>query len=192
MSDDQNQQLSALVDGEQGPTTLPSILDALEHDTELAARWGRYHLISAALRGEPVRHEFLGVAPAVAARLAAEPTVLAPRRRRPALLAAAIGPLAGAGLAATAAFVAVFAVPVLNELDPGSGAAPPATRVAVGTQRRPPQFTLEGSSQRWHISEPDIENKLDRFLVNHQEMAPASGIKGLLPYATFVGYEAGR
>lgn len=191
MSDDQKKHLSALVDGEQGPTTLPLILDALEHDTELAARWGRYHLISAALRGEPVRQEFLGTAPAVAARLAAEPVVLAPRRQRLTLPAAAIGPLAGAGLAATAAFVALFAVPALLEPEGGSG-APSVTTIAATAEPRAPEFTLDGSSQRWHISEPDIENKLDRFLVNHQEMAPASGIKGLLPYATFVGYEAGR
>jgi hypothetical protein len=41
-------------------------------------------------------------------------------------------------------------------------------------------------------AEPKLEPKLDRFLINHQASSPVSGIKGLLPYATVVGYESGR
>ncbi len=189
MREAQHQQLSALIDGELGDASLPALLDALERDPELAGRWERYHLISAALHGEPVRSDVRGVAEALATRLAAEPTVLAPAaiRRRASIYAAA--PLAGAALAAAVAFLAIFAVPALFE--PTTDAAPPTT-IAGNTLPPAPQFLLDYPSQRWHIDEPDLETKLDKLLVNHQEYAPASGMKGLLPYATFVGYDAGR
>lgn len=187
----QNQQLSALIDGELGAASLPSLMDALERDPELAGRWERYHLISAALHGEAVSRELRGVAPAVAARLAGEPTVLAPGARRRRVVPVQVAPIAGAALAATAAFLAVFAVPTLVDFgDPLDEASVPA--VAINGSSAPPEFALSDSSSRWHISQPDIEGKLDRLLVTHQEYAPASGMKGLLPYATFVGYEAGR
>ena len=34
--------------------------------------------------------------------------------------------------------------------------------------------------------------KLNSYLVNHQEYAPSTGMKGMLPYATFVSYDARR
>ncbi|AGA90591.1 negative regulator of sigma E activity [Thioflavicoccus mobilis 8321] len=189
----QNQHLSALIDGELGVTSLPSLMDALERDPELAGCWERYHLISAALHGETISREIRDVAPAVAARLANEPTVLAPaaisRRATPIQLA----PAAGAALAATAAFLAVFAVPTFVDFNrPANDAAMPAVASNVPSPQTQPEFMLSDYGSRWHISQPDVENKLDRLLVTHQEYAPASGMKGLLPYATFVGYEAGR
>ena len=54
-----------------------------------------------------------------------------------------------------------------------------------------PLRTTEGRP-RWELADPGLESKLDRFLVNHQASSPANGIKGIFPYATVVGYEAGR
>jgi sigma-E factor negative regulatory protein RseA len=48
------------------------------------------------------------------------------------------------------------------------------------------------AERRWHLDRPDLASKLDLFLVNHQEAAPAAGVKGMLPYATLVGYEGPR
>ncbi|MEY6432236.1 sigma-E factor negative regulatory protein [Thioalkalicoccus limnaeus] len=194
MRDDQTQQLSALIDGELGPRSMVSLLDAIESDPDLAARWERYHLISAVLHRERVRDAYRGVADAVSVRLAQEATVLAPeasrsQRRRPSM--ARFAPFVGAGLAASAAFLAVFAVPTF--FDFGSGPeGPPGSRVAVSEPAPTPPFSLVQGGPRWHVSEPELETKLDRFLVTHQEYAPTAGIKGLLPYATFVGYEAAR
>lgn len=187
----QNQQLSALIDGELGAASLPSLMDALARDPELAARWERYHLISTALHGEAISRELRGVAPAVAARLASEPTILVPAALRRRTFRVQIAPMAGAALAATAAFLAVFAVPTFVHVGgPANESSVPA--VAVAEPPAQPEFMLSDSGSRWHISQPDVEDKLDRLLVTHQEYAPASGMKGLLPYATFVGYEAGR
>jgi sigma-E factor negative regulatory protein RseA len=45
---------------------------------------------------------------------------------------------------------------------------------------------------RWGVKTPEIESKLNDYLVNHQEYAPTAGMKGMLPYASFVSYDAGR
>jgi len=46
--------------------------------------------------------------------------------------------------------------------------------------------------RRWQTDRDDLASKLDLFVVNHQEAAPAAGVKGVLPYATLIGYGTGR
>jgi sigma-E factor negative regulatory protein RseA len=43
---------------------------------------------------------------------------------------------------------------------------------------------------RWELlKKPAVESRLNAYLVNHQERSPASNIKGIMPYATFVSYD---
>ena len=188
MSEQQRQRLSALVDGELDAGLSAATVAALESNADLAASWERYHLIGTALRREATRPEYRGIAVAVRDRLQSEPTVLAPSRSRPGPKRGA-GPILGIGLAAGAAFLAVFALPQLfHPAQPGGAASGPS----VASAPLPQQFRLGGDGRRWHLDQPGLESKLDRFLVNHQVRSPATGVKGFLPYATVVGYEAGR
>lgn len=187
MSEHQRQQLSALVDGEIDPALERAAVSSLASNDGLRGGWERYHLIGAAIRSEPLRGDYRQIASLVRARIADEPVPLAPaaaRRRR----GSRLGPFAGAALAASAAFFAVFAVPQLFDPQPGTQ-APAAVKVA---STAPQQFRLPSPTQRWHLNKPTLENKLDRFLVNHQAQSPSSGMKGFLPYATLVGYETRR
>jgi len=183
MSASQETQLSALIDGEVAGHHRLSLYGALGRDPQLCATWERYHLIGQVLRGEPVSREVRAVAAAVRADTAAAPPGPPPRARmarwprwRP--------PFAGAALAATAAFLAVFAVPGLYR-EPAPRRAPPAALAGGG----PP---VPAAVRRWDTDRPELVSTLDRFLVNHQEAAPASGARGILPYATLVGYAAPR
>lgn len=187
MSEQQRQHLSDLVDGEIDPALVHTTLSALGSSSGLKAAWERYHLIGAAMRFEPVREEYRELAALVSERIAAEPVSLvksAARRR----WTKRLGPFATAALAACAAFFAVFAVPQLFK--PIPDAAVSANRQVASSS--PDPFLLSHPAHRWHVEEPALESKLDRFLVNHQERSPASGMKGFLPYLTVVGYEAGR
>ena len=197
MKEQQQQALSALLDGELPAPQASGLLDAIERDSELCGLWERYHLIGGVLRGEGTVMAYRGVAERTRERVAAEPTVLAPAgpsRRR----ASRIAPFAGVALAASAAFLAVFAVPSLFE--PVSTASRDqgvarTERISSGPEASAPvseRFLVSGSAQRWHIDQPAVRSKLDRLLVSHQEYAPATGINGMLPYATLVGYGAGR
>jgi sigma-E factor negative regulatory protein RseA len=188
MSDQQREHVSALVDGEIDDALLRPTLSALMSNSELSATWERYHLIGQALRGEPVRPDYRTIADRVRSQAAKErylPAESKPRRHRP----SGLSPFVGAALAASAAFVAVFAVPPLFDATIGSTASSPATAQIPASTR---QYQPSGPGQRWHLEQPELRSKLDRFLVNHQAYSPTSGLKGFLPYATMVGYEAGR
>jgi sigma-E factor negative regulatory protein RseA len=195
MIEQQCQALSALLDGDLPAHRVPGLLNSVARDSELRDRWERYQLIGTALRGEGIAMAYREIAPWVRNRIAAEPSLLVPAVRQ--RHSSRFGPFAGVALAASIAFLAVFAVPALFEpaatstrgpaiaQAPSSTAAPPQVR---GSER----FRDSIPQQRWHLDQPGIENKLDHLLVSHQEFAPATGINGMLPYATLVSYASGR
>jgi sigma-E factor negative regulatory protein RseA len=190
MTEEQRQRLSQLVDGEMGTGAAALVLDAVEGDSELRATWERYHLIGQALRHEPINPACRGIAAQMRERIAMEPIPLSTRRPRwvspPVHVGGAPGRRRWAmGLAAAACGgVAVFmATPLLTNgtvfsLEP-AGSSPLAVRESVPLSRV-------------QIENPELASKLDLYLVTHQATAPATGAKGMLPYATLVGYEAPR
>jgi len=188
MSEQQRQHVSAFADGEIGPALVHATVSALESDAGLGELWERYHLIGATIRSEPVRGEYRRIAAQVSQRIAEEPGPL-PKPPVRHVQISRLAPFVGIALAASAAFLAVFAVPQL--FSPGSSDAL-VVRTRQAGLAPPKQFLLASPTQRWHVNEPALENKLDRFLVNHQEQSSATGMKGFLPYATLVGYEARR
>jgi sigma-E factor negative regulatory protein RseA len=185
MTEQQRQHVSALVDSELDAVLVHPTIAALESSPELLAVWERYHLIGQALRGEGVHGEHREIAERVRALIQSEPVSIRPTRLGP---RRHIGPFAGAAVAAAAAFLAVFAVPQL--FGPQPTLAPPTATLA--TAGPPPQFLIAPPTNRWQVEQPAVQDKLDRFLVNHHAHSPASGIKGFMPYATVVGYESGR
>ncbi|RDV29335.1 transcriptional regulator [Alteromonas aestuariivivens] len=73
----QQEKLSAFMDGE---TDGSDIIDAIKEDALLKAKWHRYHVIRNGLRGEASVLPELDITASVAAALADEPTVMAPRK----------------------------------------------------------------------------------------------------------------
>ena len=99
-----------MADDELDDALTTTTVSALQSDPDLRGTWERYHLIGSAIRREPIRPEYREIAAGVRENLRAEPTVLSPagtRRAKP----SRVGPFVGVGLAAGAAFLAVFAVP---------------------------------------------------------------------------------
>ena len=185
MSDQRFEKLSALMDGELSDHLACNLLDQAGQDPEFRSAWERYHLIGQAMRGEAVNPAARQVAESVGETLLTEPIPIrrrASRNRSHSRLA----PFGGAALAAAAALLAVFAVPNLfqgPDAEPAKSLGQPVTSWATAGV---------AAERRWDLDRPDLANKLDLFLVNHLEAAPATGVKGMLPYATLVGYEAAR
>ncbi|POZ60921.1 sigma-E factor negative regulatory protein [Chromobacterium alticapitis] len=94
--------ISALIDGELDEPSADKALAAIAGDEDLDAAWEHYHLIGDAMRAN--RFAALDVRAKVGERLAAEPTVLAPRRWMRPRRARAAGAVA---LAASVSFAAV-------------------------------------------------------------------------------------
>ena len=167
MSDELKEAISALADGEHSTDT--SLLDKIIHDPAGRTTWGRYHLLSDAIRERLPEQVQTGLVSRIHDAIASEPVILAARRRRLGMLK----PLAGLALAASVATVAIVGVRSLD-----SDVAP-ATQVASSTQ------TSGISGNRWNVS-PEVEARLNGYLVNHSEYV-GYGMQGMLPYARIVG-----
>jgi len=122
MSEFNNEQLSALLDGEQD-SDHTKILDKLINDQGMKDTWSRYHLIGDCLRGHLPEKISSHVSTQVSNALRDEPTILAP----PTTKRFNIKPIAGFAIAASVAMVAVFGLQRGNEINSTSNSSAIAT-----------------------------------------------------------------
>lgn len=190
MTDQINEQLSALQDDELSSRELNHILNRIEDDSELRRAWGSYHLIGDVLRGEAVRISADSVADNVRERLKSEPAIIATPVRKVSGVGSRwdnrwIRPAAGAALAASVAVMAVFTFPQFSGMEEGGG-----LQVATTVPERP---YLRQTGTRWkNLAKPEVESRLNRYLVDHNEFASQNGMSGVLPYTSFVSYDTNR
>jgi len=178
------EKISALMDGELDGKAAAELIDELqrdmrarEHDGEALAAWRTYHLVSDAMRD--ARPLSAGFRDRVLERLAAEPTVLAPKRpafearyeprKRFAMPAAAAASLAAVGLVGWLA------------LAPQHQARAPQAPVAQSVQpileaKKPVIVPLPTAT-------PD-------YLLAHQGFSPRISLQGMAPYARTVSAQA--
>ena len=148
MADDRQLMLSSALDGETPRADTEACVAALKHDEGLRQAWSEYHLIGDLMRGvTPARDDFMA---RFSAQLAAEPTVLAPRRR--------VWPQRVA--VASFASLAVWGAVSLTGLMADAPAPAPMAK-APGFQ----QAALEPEMVR-------DEARFAPYLVAHQEFAP--------------------
>jgi sigma-E factor negative regulatory protein RseA len=168
--------ISALVDGELERREAEAAFAALNTEGEARDSWRAYHLISDTMRDTRLLSD--GFAARVAAKLAEEPTVLAPRarpileQRRWQLLSAA------ASIAAVALVVSVAFSPQESSV----GAPPLAS--SQGAAPAVPQETAQ-------VAPPA---SADDYLLAHHGYSPRSSLQGMSAYVRTVssGVRAGR
>jgi sigma-E factor negative regulatory protein RseA len=168
--------ISAMMDGELASGELNEPLAALGTDAEARESWRTYHLISDALRGEPVFSA--DCARRVSRRLAQEPALIAPlpgqvrapARPRwfvPSALAASIAAIAFVGWVALA---------------PSRGPVPVIAPVA---QTPPPAPVAR-------VAEPakvPVTSATQDYLFAHQAFSPRNSLQGMAPYVRSVSDE---
>jgi sigma-E factor negative regulatory protein RseA len=152
------EKISLLVDGELGAEHIDSVCVCLR-DASSMTTWVSYHMIGDALRGSGA--VMPGFAERFAARLSAEPTVLAPQRRpAPAAVAWAA--------AATVAAISVVGWVAMTTLPASDG----SMRAALATAR-------QAAAVRASDTRPAVDNE---YLLVHQEYSPTTAIQGARPY----------
>ncbi len=180
MSDDIRERLSALVDGELTEYEAVGMLDRLNHDVALKQVWERYHLVSDVMRNNLPRVTSVDLVGQVRESLDAEPAAIVPMRRR----RIDLKPVAGLALAASIAVVAILAFR-------GQMGAEGPDGDAVASSAGSPAGRTELAGMRWDVDRPDVEQRLNAYLVNHNGHT-GNGMGGMLPYARIVAYNGGR
>ncbi len=205
MTDKLNEQVSALLDNELSDRATASVLARLCQDSGLRQRWVRFQMIGDVMRGDIINLKAGEISERVKQQIDLEPAIISlPKKTRTGSWKANwIKPAAGAALAASVATVAVISAPGLlglNDITDQSTAVNISNNLeqpvstAVNVKQVAPAIpvahqTIPGT--RWkNLKEPSLESRLNGYLVDHSEYAaPGTGI-GVMPYATFVGYDS--
>jgi sigma-E factor negative regulatory protein RseA len=159
--------ISALMDGELGADDARRQIGNLKNDAALRARWDDFHLIGDALRGESQLSPQFGEL--LARRLAAEPTVLAPRRLRSnvkRIATYAMSAAASLGAVALVAWVALAPAPATNMAGP--------VPVPASSPIKPAEAAA--------LASVSSEGHMNEYLLAHQGFSPSTAIQGLAPY----------
>jgi sigma-E factor negative regulatory protein RseA len=160
------ERISALMDGELDDREAQSTVARLKTDAELRSRWEDFHVVRDALRGEPLLSSSFNET--LSKRLAAEPTVLAPRRLLPrARRVTTYAMSAAASVAAAALVLSVALSPTTpdSQLTPGLVAKKDES-IPVTPVAQPQVLPYDG---RWN-----------NYLLAH-EAAPATNFQRVVP-----------
>jgi sigma-E factor negative regulatory protein RseA len=175
--------ISALMDGELDEREAQQELGRLKADAQLRERWDAFHLVGDALRGERVLSS--GFHEAFATRLAAEPTVLAPRRstrNAKRITTYALSAAASVSAAALVAWVAVAPNGVADVeafLSPQSKGQLADARAGSAVPAAMPPMTSVSSN-----------GSMNEYLLAHQGFSPSTALQGLAPYIRSVSATA--
>jgi sigma-E factor negative regulatory protein RseA len=162
--------ISALMDGELDEHEASKLFSRLKPQDELRESWDTFHLIGDALRGDcRLSQRF---SERMAERLAAEPTVLAPRRRITGKLVNTYVLSAAASLSAVA--LVVWVAFSINPLS-----TPPQM---VAKARIPAVSPAASTAQVASISNLPSQGNLNEYMLAHQGYSPSTAIQGVLPY----------
>lgn len=164
--------ISALMDGELDRREAGGTLDALGPEGEVRDTWRTYHLISDSMRDTQLLSG--GFAARVSARLAQEPTVLAPRARP------VFEQRRWQALSVAASLAAVAFVSISYFQQERSDAVPPVAQVT-------PQAAQQVDTAQ--VAPPDAAND---YLLAHQGYSPRNSLQGIAPYVRTVAAEARR
>lgn len=184
MSEQIREQLSALLDGELPAQERDLLLARLARDSALRTHWSNYQLIGDGLRkGLPPQID-PGLADRVMLAIEALP---AQNAGTSSVVRRVLKPLAGLAVAASVAVVAVLAVQQ-------SRAPTPGTAQVASSQPAQSQTYVRVQGTRWqaqpgNVQAPQVDNRLNEYLVNHSEYATSGGMPGMLPYVRIVGYD---
>jgi sigma-E factor negative regulatory protein RseA len=181
MTAKQQELLSAFVDGELNAQELDELLAMMENNDNAKDEYLRYQLASDTLRGYGRHTQPIDLLAKVSQALENEPTY----HQSESSAKAAVLTIPNwfwkqtAGLAAAASIGALAVVSVIDQ--PQMTVSPHLVQVDPVNA----VVTAITASNRWTVGEQEVEDRLNNYLVNHNEYASTSGV---FSYARVVSY----
>jgi sigma-E factor negative regulatory protein RseA len=168
--DDRGERWSCLMDGEADADQIKACLDEWRASEGARADWGLWHAAGDALRSSEVASWHAeGFTARLSHALAAEPAIVAPRRRGLRLVRRVVLP--GAAVAAAAAMLTVAVLPVLRGADDGMQ--------MVQSQRVAPVPAVATDATLVRVERLP---QMDQYIAAHREMAGSLGLPRTSPY----------
>ena len=179
----QQELLSAFVDGELNEQELDELLALMKSDDSAKQDYMRYQFSSDLLHGYVTEHKQIDLTDRIQQALSNEPGLdVKPTEDRHTAKVFALPDLfwkQTAGLAAAASIGALAVVGLMSQPQ----TVMPTTNMAQSEPMQ--QQTTVADSNRWTVGESEVEDRLNDYLVDHNEYAGASG---LFSYARVVSY----
>jgi sigma-E factor negative regulatory protein RseA len=180
--------ISALVDGELTGSELNQALELLSTDDQFRGQWQRYQNNRDVLQGHSVDIQ-IDLVGRVSSALQDEPT------HHVKIEKASVIPFPkqvwkqAAGLAMAASVGAIAMVSVISQ--PQQQVVPVAPIASLENEQSNERVQLAqvNKPNRWTVGEPEVEQRLNDYLVDHHEYG---GTSGVFSYARVVAYEAGQ
>ena len=176
-----NESLSALMDGEADELEIRRLLNQLEQDDELHAKWHRYQLLGAVMRGEPVTT--VDLSQGIRQALDGEPMDDLSQTAVPVVAASRLRWLASGAVAASV-MLAVL-VGVQWQQVQSSAVAPLAHQAPVQEPVLVAQAPLSAEQQ---AQLEEAQRRLQEYVMQHTEQTTAAPARAMAPFARVVNF----
>ncbi len=181
-------QLSALMDEELAAAEMKLALRRLGKDADWQQRWERYHLVRNALQGQLPTALDLKFAARIQHRIALEQELelvaLSSARPTPRIYWSVRRWALAASLLLAVTIGLIVTAPN-SHLDPSPQAATPLPASSPQSAQQIAQTAFASADNR-------AAERLNDYLVNHNNYASGSSVNGMLPYVRMVGYQTER
>jgi len=186
MTVNQNELLSALVDGELQGKELDDVLQLLNTNEQARRQLQRYQRTSDVLHDHGVSHHHIDLSDRISATLDDEVEFTTSSKNTAQIIAF---PRQfwkqAASLAVAASIGALAVIGVMTQPQNQLVQVPQVASVEIETT----PMIVATTGKRWTVEEQEVEERLNSYLVDHNEYAGASGV---FSYARVVSYDMGQ
>lgn len=189
MSDNKNESLSALMDGETDELTLHRILKEVDGDNEMKETWSRYHIGSEAMKGSISEFSHLDISAAVSAAIKDEE--FDAESKSPKTWLKAVG---GLSIAASVTFAVVLGArfnPLVDSSMDQQFAS--KTKIEIVTPADVPSKGPMMIAQETEMNEVQVQQaqqRLNMYLKQHAQDSALGQGRTAMPFARVVNFEA--
>jgi sigma-E factor negative regulatory protein RseA len=178
--------LSAFVDGELQGDELDTVIKYLDGNKAALDKVSRYQNSSDTLNGYAKRVPMINLSSKISAEIESEQTYsIGPKNKKTAKILAFpqhwLKQVSGLAIAASVSAIAVVGIMSQPEVNTQN------SMMLANNNATSEMLHVADSDNRWTVNEPEIEDRLNTYLVDHNEYAGASGV---FSYARVVSYDS--